>query len=224
MFDHHVKFSFKLMKEEVGEDVVRDVHDALYALNLFVTNPHEKPNLLAHGLPPYLDTEDMKEVAEGWFGINFEMKEDGLWLYNEAGAANHMLLHEIIHEALNHHHSDAVVGYAWSQEWNKDCPIPCTDSFGGGFVTISRNGIYGENSYDRLCKVMEEKREELTASDTPKQQQGVCPKCGCKELEFGEFYPSDGDACYYEWRCSECAAAGYEWFNLVFTEYTVYGE
>jgi hypothetical protein len=54
----------------------------------------------------------------------------------------------------------------------------------------------------------------------PVYRQGVCPKCGGTNLDYG-VGGVVSDQYYYEWDC-ECGAAGKEWYKMIFEEHELY--
>ena len=51
-------------------------------------------------------------------------------------------------------------------------------------------------------------------------EEGVCPKCGCKELDYGCSHADSGQM-YYDWDCPQCQESGREWYTLTFNGHTV---
>jgi len=47
--------------------------------------------------------------------------------------------------------------------------------------------------------------------------QGICPKCGSMDLEYG-ISELEGDWLFYEFECNNCRATGKEWYKCVYSE------
>lgn len=52
------------------------------------------------------------------------------------------------------------------------------------------------------------------------QGKGMCPKCCCSDLEYGNI-ELDGESLGYEFECRECGCEGIEWYQLNYSETTV---
>ena len=46
-------------------------------------------------------------------------------------------------------------------------------------------------------------------------EKGICPICGCKELEYDAIELEDEQVCF-PWTCPKCGTRGSEWYNLSF--------
>ena len=53
-----------------------------------------------------------------------------------------------------------------------------------------------------------------------KHEEGVCPKCGGKNLNYDGLI-QDGTCVGYIWICPDCSAEGVEWYNLEFSEHEI---
>lgn len=51
-------------------------------------------------------------------------------------------------------------------------------------------------------------------------QAGICPKCGCINLDYDSQDSGFQDGSYYyNYKCESCDFEGAEWYDLVFTEH-----
>lgn len=50
--------------------------------------------------------------------------------------------------------------------------------------------------------------------------QGICPKCGSRELKYGDSRLDTADEYYFEYHCNSCGFDGREWYALRFMEHT----
>ena len=48
-------------------------------------------------------------------------------------------------------------------------------------------------------------------------ENGVCPKCGSENIEYGDTNIS-GDSLGYEFECQDCGCCATEWYDLTFVE------
>lgn len=54
------------------------------------------------------------------------------------------------------------------------------------------------------------------------QSAGVCPVCGCNDLEYGDSGIQD-ESYIYDWTCPQCGSSGKECHSLVFEEHIFNG-
>ena len=51
-------------------------------------------------------------------------------------------------------------------------------------------------------------------------EEGVCPKCGSNDLDYGAIEIS-GNSVYYPWTCEHCGCVGEEYYDLMFAGHNV---
>jgi hypothetical protein len=54
------------------------------------------------------------------------------------------------------------------------------------------------------------------------QEEGLCPKCGKEELEYGNSEPED-NSLFYEFTCLNCGCVGREYYTLEYSETIIDG-
>lgn len=53
-----------------------------------------------------------------------------------------------------------------------------------------------------------------------KIEEGVCPKCGCTDLQY-EAMEVEGTMIYYPYTCPGCNRTGEEWYSLSFAGHNI---
>jgi len=54
--------------------------------------------------------------------------------------------------------------------------------------------------------------------ETIKSEQGVCPKCGSEDLDYGVMELME-ESIFYPYTCNKCGFRGKEWYSVTFSEH-----
>jgi hypothetical protein len=76
------------------------------------------------------------------------------------------------------------------------------------------------NKTDYALSVLLAKRSIVDAMNEEEKDfggQGVCPKCGGKDLDYMEV-SFEGESLYFPWICRGCKTSGREWYSMEFVE------
>lgn len=75
----------------------------------------------------------------------------------------------------------------------------------------------------KVAKTPEKIMKITLRSSTPKKKRedGICPRCGSNNLEYGSIIIGDFPLISYPYRCIPCRTVGIEHYNLEFVEQTI---